>query len=71
MCLNFKKIDKNNKTLLGLKARSVNELKKIPESHIFKITVSLTPKQCLEETYYNIASSLISWVWKKYYSKKI
>ncbi|XP_078360918.1 uncharacterized protein LOC144645277 [Oculina patagonica] len=31
-------IDKNNKTLLGLKARSVNELKKIPESHIFKIT---------------------------------
>ncbi|XP_078360894.1 uncharacterized protein LOC144645266 isoform X1 [Oculina patagonica] len=31
-------IDKNNKTLLGLKARSVNELKKVPESQIFKCT---------------------------------
>ncbi|XP_078362819.1 uncharacterized protein LOC144646971 [Oculina patagonica] len=31
-------IDKNNKTLLGLKARSVNELKKVPESHFLKCT---------------------------------
>ncbi|XP_078363465.1 dnaJ homolog subfamily C member 7 homolog [Oculina patagonica] len=31
-------IDKNNKTLLGLKTRSVNELKKVPESQFFKCT---------------------------------
>ncbi|XP_078362820.1 uncharacterized protein LOC144646972 [Oculina patagonica] len=31
-------IDKNNKTLLGLKARSVKELKKVPESHFLKCT---------------------------------
>ncbi|KAL9981283.1 hypothetical protein ACROYT_G009964 [Oculina patagonica] len=36
ICLNSMKIDKNNKTLLGLKARSVKELKKVPESHFFK-----------------------------------
>ncbi len=60
MCLNLKKIDKNNKTLLGLKARSVNELKKIPESQIFKCTVSLSLKQCLEEINYKITMS--SWV---------
>ncbi|KAL9981289.1 hypothetical protein ACROYT_G009973 [Oculina patagonica] len=38
MCLNPKKIDKNNKTLLGLKARSVNELRKVPESPFLKCT---------------------------------
>ncbi|XP_078361219.1 uncharacterized protein LOC144645502 [Oculina patagonica] len=37
-CENGLAIDKNNKTLLGLKARSVNELKKLPETQSLQHT---------------------------------
>ena len=39
--LNLKKIDKNNKTLLGLRSRSINELKKVPKIESLNCTVSL------------------------------
>ncbi len=41
MCLNSKKIDKNNETLLELKTRSINERKKVSETQSLKCKVSL------------------------------